>query len=309
MSQRSFVQSQILETARLLELAGDHPLMSPGLRTRKAALEAELQNLLPDEPEARAVLFFTGAPVFGSVGIDAEFAGRVLDPFTRMVKSQYAAKKHGTEGARGPRRDEFESKLMLTALPRGSFGLELTQPPQHEKPESTRMVGEVLQQLSGLIESSAENDDVFADAVREVSSRTLVALRDLLGVMVDRQAGFRLVTGEREVELGRAAMTRAFERVNITVSAVRELRIAGVSRGLTLESWRFDFRSDEGDVISGRIAEEVEDAKASAMARLTDEPCVAVMRVTTIAKRDGRVSIQHELVDMVAAAPASANVR
>lgn len=43
--EREFIQVQILETDRLLELAGDHPLMSPALQQRKAEFERELKEL------------------------------------------------------------------------------------------------------------------------------------------------------------------------------------------------------------------------------------------------------------------------
>ena len=127
MSQRDFLQSQLIETERMLTMAPDHPLMTPGLRARKAALEAELQNLPAETPGARAQLFFSGAPVFGSVGIDAEFVSKILSPFARMVKAQCATTAHRAEAPEVTGED-FESRLLLTALPRGSFGLELARP-------------------------------------------------------------------------------------------------------------------------------------------------------------------------------------
>jgi hypothetical protein len=302
MSQRSFIQSQILEIENLLRLAEDHPLMSPGLHARKAALEAELRHVPPESPEAKTIMYFTGLPVFGSFGIDAEFASRVLGPFSRMVKSHYSSEKHGAVGARGPRRDEFESKLMLTALPRGSFGLEL-RPVQQDKPENTRVIGKVLQQLSRLIESSGANDDLFAEALSDVAPRTLAALQDLLRELSDRQADLRLVTGQTEIRMERAAVGQALERVSATLSQVKEIRLAGVFRGLTLESWRFDFRLEDGDVISGRVGDEVDDPAAAEMVKLTNQKVTAVIRVTTVVSRGGRETTRNELIDLIAIAP------
>jgi hypothetical protein len=62
LSQRSFVQSQIVEMARLLELAGADPLMAPGLRQRKEELEQELRALPSATKQPRTVLFFTAQP-------------------------------------------------------------------------------------------------------------------------------------------------------------------------------------------------------------------------------------------------------
>lgn len=125
---REFIQAQILETDRLLELAGDHPLMSPALVQRKAEFENALKELPPPARQPRTVLFFAGGPVVGTRGIDAQFASTVIEHFVQMVKSQYASVKHGDVGSRGVRRGESEARLLLTGTPRGSFGLELSQP-------------------------------------------------------------------------------------------------------------------------------------------------------------------------------------
>ena len=174
---RAFVQAQIVETERLLEMAGDHPLMAPPLRQRRDALADELRRHASAQKIPRTVLFFTGEPVQGSSGIDAQFASCVLQPFLEMVKTQYAATKHGHVGARGRRRDESEAKLLLTGLPRGSFGLELSQP-DPPAPFSGEALSEVLVCLTDVIKSAAESDEGFAHALEDTSPRVLDRLKD-----------------------------------------------------------------------------------------------------------------------------------
>jgi hypothetical protein len=65
---REFIQSQILETNRLLDLTGDHPLMAPALKQREEAFEKDLKDLPPPCRQPRTVLFFAGEPVLGSRG-------------------------------------------------------------------------------------------------------------------------------------------------------------------------------------------------------------------------------------------------
>src|SRR5947209_2778813 len=48
LEQREFLQTQIQETNRLLELAGDHPLMAPALRQRIDMLRHQLATLQGD---------------------------------------------------------------------------------------------------------------------------------------------------------------------------------------------------------------------------------------------------------------------
>jgi len=297
-SQRSFIQSQVLEMDRLLELAGGDPLMGPSLRQRKAELERELQALPTSNRLSRTVLFFSGQPVFGTRGIDAEFAAKVLDPFLAMVKTQYAATKHGSVGTRGPRRDEAEAKLLLTGLPRGSFGLELSQPEQQDLFAGEHL-SKVLVQLTGVIKSAGESDEGFALAMGDASPRVLQRLKDFFKIVADNRADVRVVSGDLECKLDRSQVAQAYERVSGTESSEDVVQMKGVFRGVTLDSGRFDFRTDADETIAGRIADDVSDDDLDAMPGLTNQQCVAKLRVTTITIRSGATRTLYELLSLV----------
>ena len=115
-SQREFLKVQLLETRRLKEMAGGHPLMSVAFAEREEELNQQLSELPYGLLEARSVLFFSGEPVLGSVGIDAGFAARVLEPFQNMVMADYADRWHGVVGSRGRRTGETQSRLLLTGV-------------------------------------------------------------------------------------------------------------------------------------------------------------------------------------------------
>src|SRR5262245_62135756 len=125
-AQREFLKVQLIETQRLKEMVKDHPLMALSLEEREKELIERIAALPFGSKEARTVLFFSGEPVHGSLGIDASFAGHVLEPFQSMVMADYADRWHGGVGSRGRRPGEAHSRLLLSGLPRGSFGLELT---------------------------------------------------------------------------------------------------------------------------------------------------------------------------------------
>jgi hypothetical protein len=78
---REYLTIQLLETQRMLELVGDHPLMSISLKQKEKQFLAELDKIPVDKKEAKVVLLFNGNPVKGSVGIDAAFIGKVTIPF------------------------------------------------------------------------------------------------------------------------------------------------------------------------------------------------------------------------------------
>lgn len=296
-SQRSFIQSQILETNHLLKMTGDHPLMTPVLKQRKEDLEKELNSLPAGIKQPRTILFFTGKPVLGSRGIDAEFAAKVMEPFIEMVKTQYVASKHGSVGSRGPRRDESEARLLLTGLPRGSFGLELSQPDPLDLFASEHL-SSVLVQLTKVIASAGENDEGFAFALGEVTTRVLQRLGEFFKTISDFQADLRMVSGELECQLNHLKVTQAYERVSGVTTDQKSTEKVGVFRGATLDSWRFDFHCDDGETISGKISEDVSESEVEHMIPMTNKPSKARLHEIIVTTRSGITKSRYELLGL-----------
>lgn len=297
MNQRSFIQSQLIELDELLSLAGNHPLMTPALRQKRQALEHDLQVLPPITREPRTVLFFTGRPVVGSFGIDAAFASKVLDPFVEMVKTQYATSKHGNVGTRGRRRDESEAKLLLTGLPRGSFGLELSAP---DAPDlfASQQLTDSLVHLTTLVKSAGESDEGFAVAMEDASPRLLGRLTEFFKTIADNQADVRLVTGDIECQLSNAKVIQAYDRVSGANTNEDNIEIRGVFRGAILESWRFDFRSLSNETISGRLSEDLTEDDVLEMIKFTNKECTARLHTTTVTTRSGAARTRYELLHL-----------
>jgi hypothetical protein len=297
MRTRSFLRRQILEMERLAAGAESDPLSSFAIQKRKESLEKELAQAGPEPLMPRTVLFFAGPPVVGSRGIDAKFAADALSPFVEMVKTQYSAQKHGRVGARGPRRGEEEARLLLTGLPRGSFGLELSQP-HPEDFVAAEQLSEVLVRLRDLIAAAGENDEKYAATLEFISPRVLPRLRDFLGVIAQNDAYLGIESGELKVDLPPDRLKIALERVGATSTEESTLEAAGIFRGATLDSWRFDFRMRDGTVLSGPIAEEVDPSSVEEMIALTMQECVAKLRVTQITTSDGVTRRRYELLDL-----------
>jgi hypothetical protein len=300
---RSFLRTQLLEMDRLTDSAQDDPLLSFAIASRRKSLEEEMAQAPAEPAKPRTVLFFAGPPVLGSRGIDAKFAADVIAPFLEMVKTQYSAQKHGRVGARGPRRDESEARLLLTGLPRGSFGLELSQP-QPEDFIAAAQLSDTLVRLTEVIAAAADTDERFSVSLDHVSPRVLPRLKDFLGIVASNNASLGVESGELKVELPVNRLEAALERVGSAKTSDREVTLEGTFRGATLDSWRFDFRTDgeAGEVISGRIAQEVEDEAVTAMIQLTTKPCRAKLREITVTTSDGASRKRYELLALEARA-------
>lgn len=294
---RRFLKRQIAESKRLKELAGDHPLMGPLVAQREEEFRQELQDLPAGGREARTVLFFTGDPVYGSKGIDAHFASTVLLPFLEMVKSEYVAEKHGHVGERGPRRDEDEARLLLTGLPRGSFGLELTHP-ESEDLFAEEQLSNVLVKLTELFSSAGKSDEEFVHALEEVSPRVYARLPEFFKSIQDNGANIRMQTGDLEFALDRDHVAEAFTRVSSVQQVEREVEKEGVFRGATLDTWKFDFRTADDEIITGRLAPDLSEVTVADMLRLTNQPSIARLKETKITTQGGAVRTRYELLNV-----------
>jgi len=280
------------------ELAAGHPLMAPAFEVRESDLQAQIDALPLGNKAARAVLYFSGEPVQGSMGIDASFASGVLDPFQSMVMADYADKWHGVVGTRGPRVGQANSRLLLTALPRGSFGLELVRAESEELFEEDQLA-DTLAHVTKLVEAAATSDEDFAAEVNDTAPRVIQNLRSFLEVVAKGKAGLRLETGDYRCTMDPIRANEAFQRVAGTVTKSDEIIVKGVFKGVLLESWRFDFVNEDGHKISGKIDENLTTDEVAKLNReFFNQRCLAVLDKTTVLFRNGRERIIHILKDL-----------
>lgn len=282
----------------MLALAGDHPLMAGAFAEKERELEALIGAIPLGGKEARTILFFFGEPVQGSEGIDASFAGQVLEPFQSMVMADYADRYHGVVGSRGRRAGEADSRLLLTSLPRGSFGLELTKADNDEIFEEEQLA-DTLAHVTRLVESAADSDEDFALELNNTAPRVIQNLRAFLGVVSKARAGLRLESGDSRCTMDPIRASEAYERVSSTISNTEEVRIRGVFKGVLLESWRFDFLNEDGHKISGKIFDDLTADQVAQLSRdFFNQRCVAVLEKTTVLFRNGRVRTTYVLKDL-----------
>lgn len=294
-SQREFLKVQLLETQRLKEMAGGHPLMSVAFAERETELAQRISELPYGHKEARTVLFFSGEPVQGSFGIDAAFAGKVLEPFQSMVMADYADRWHGVVGRRGRRSGEAQSRLLLTGLPRGSFGLELTRADNDELFEEDQLA-DTLAHVTRLVEASSRSDEDFAAELDSTAPRVIQNLRGFLEVVSKNKAGLRMETGDFRCVVTPVQANEAFQRVAGTITNEETVEESGVFKGVLLDSWKFDFLTDSNHSVGGKIHENLTEEQVVALNReFFNERCEATLLKTTVLFKNGRVRTTYQL--------------
>jgi hypothetical protein len=123
-------------------------------------------------------------------------------------------------------------------------------------------------------------------------------MKEFLDVVAGNQAWLKIQSGELIVELPTDRLVVARDRVGSTKTTDQQVEILGTFRGATLDSWRYDFRDQAGETISGRIGDEVESGVAEDMLALTNHHCIGVFREIKIVTRDGNVRVRYELLKL-----------
>jgi hypothetical protein len=297
-SERESLQARLVQTRQLRSLVEDHPLMSGAYAILERDLENRLTEVAELDPEPRVVLYFHGDPVYGSMGIDASFASRVVEPFQNMVMTDYADRFHGVLGKRGRRVGEQQSRMMLTSLPRGSFGLELTKVESTELFEDSQLSA-TLKHVGELVESAASSDADFKELLDDTDPRVIQNLKRFLEVIAKGHAGLSLETGDFSFEMSPISASEAFERVSQTNSVQSDVEIPGVFKGALLESWRFDFLDSSNHKINGKLGPDLDAEEAAAMSRnFVNVPCTGLFEKTVLTFKNGRERVSYALTGL-----------
>lgn len=293
-----FLKSQILDTEKLLRLVGDNRFMSVGLKEKLDTLKKELIDLENAPAEAKVQLLFSGNAVVGSEGIKSTFVSKTISPFQEMVKTQTALLKFGRVGKRGQARNSSVSDLYLTALPIGSFGVELTQLETKDLFDSSD-VSSAISDIMTLVENSATDDQSFEKIVENIPSRNLTNLRKFLEEISEEKSTLRMESGEQVVELTSQKVREAYDRVSQVTSESEEIFISGIFRGLLLDSGRFEVQDETGQKISGFINEEIsEEQLVYYDQNYVNKPCRLHIKMHKTTFKTGFSRTEYELLEI-----------
>jgi hypothetical protein len=297
--QRETVQTELSALKALLLATPADPFATPMLSDRIKELESSLVALEKRPSLApEAEIFFEDGPTMGSEGIEVTFTSHILDSYQNMLTNHYAAKHYGILRRSGRRRGEADTKLYLTALPRGSFGLQLARPHVHDW-VAAQNLSAVMQEISGLIAASAKSDQAFDASLNTFNPRVLPPLQRFIDALFTTKASCRVVTGDQETKLDSHQVAEAYARVTAAKQREEIIDLPGVFGGVLTLSLEFEFRPDHGDLIRGPLADEITEHTATEWAlRLTHTHTVATLKRLTVSTRSGDKKPSYELLGL-----------
>jgi hypothetical protein len=187
--------------------------------------------------------------------------------------------------------------LYFTGTPRGSFGLEFV--PQPTEDESllevhAKSLGNVANALVLVAGSDSQSLD---QAVQQIPSRVLQPLKQFLKTLAQHGAELRLAFHDRPSQsISSVQVQDAAERLDREMKQ-DEIELHGVFRGVARESGVFDFKTDEGEVITGTVADYFTEDDLERVHLLTNKECIAKLQKTTVSRISGAPTATYVLLD------------
>lgn len=293
---KELVIAQLNETKRLLSFVEDEILMSISLKQRIKELESEL-NFYPEElTEPKVRLLFSGTAVKGSIGIKTSFISKAMLPFQELVKTQTALIRHGNIGKRGKSKGTNYSELYLTGLPRGSFGVELSQM------ESTDLfseedVSQAIANVINIVEATTKDDESFDEIIDSIPARNLNSLKLFLKNIDEEDSILKIESGSRELEISKEQIHQGYERVNHHEIEDREVFLIGTLRGVLLEGGIFEFIDEStGYTYKGHVGPDLPEEKIENM---LNKHCKVHLKESRTHFISGKSKTLFELLDVM----------
>ena len=192
----------------------DDPIGHFQYSVRKSELEARLIELgKRDDRHAEMGIFFGGAPVQGSRGINADFAGRALEDLQSLITKRFSESETGHLKQRGRLPLVHRSKMVVTNLVRGSIGFVLEESGDNAEIINTPLCAIVDEVSDILFKVGADDEAVFDEAAVALDPRFLVSLKQFFVHLDEQEATLRIVNGNRDFLLDRHAVSLARNRV------------------------------------------------------------------------------------------------
>ena len=299
-AERAFLLADIASVKQLLAArpAGD-VIGRLSLEGRLKTLQQELASL-PPEHKARVLLLFDGKPVREAGAIEARFSSKVLESYQDLIAKLHAQENIGRLAGAGPIPGVEASRLYLTGLVAGSCGLQLeevhdsAQPPPQPGPMDSPLK-RVVERATNLVIAAGEGDELFAEQVVDTNGRVLDSLKEFFSIVDDAEATFQIESSHQCAKFDRERVAQARGRVQHTTIVEEATRVGGRLTGLLTEGNRFEFRTEEGVILTGRLAlEPWPDDLNTYLTQWAGKSALAVLRVER-AETGARVKTTYRL--------------
>ncbi|WP_192560260.1 hypothetical protein [Pseudomonas allokribbensis] len=255
-------QAEINFLDRMSRKPGLSRLAQLSINSRKEQVESRLQD--PGRgafSPAKAVVTYKGAPVWGVHGVVAEFGAIATAKFSEAIAA-VAASIGGVLNDFGPIPNKAQNQILITGTAIGSFGFEFEEAPSLEAQlplEGTTSVSQAFELVAELLEASTKSDEELSEPASRLGTRALAMISDYLDKLIAYEAYCSMATRDHLFTFTSVDQVRiSRSRLSIENIVEKDVEFTGDFLGAFPAERRFEFKTQEGSIIHGRIAASVE---------------------------------------------------
>ena len=256
-------QAEIGFLDRIAQNPGLSTLARLSLQSRKDKVSASLRD--PGRgafSPAKAIVTYRGAPVRGVHGIVAEFGSAATAKFSDAVAA-IAASISGVLNDFGPIPNKAQNQILITGTALGSFGFEFEEAPSVEAQlplEGTTAVSQAFELVAELLEASTKSDEELSEPASKLGTRAIAMVSEYLDKLIAYEAFCSVSTKDHTFSFSSVDQVRiSRSRLSIENITEKDVDFTGEFLGAFPAERRFEFRTQDGIVIHGRIAAAIED--------------------------------------------------
>lgn len=255
-------QAEINFLDRMSRKPGLSKLAQLSMNSRKEQIESRLLD--PGRgafSPAKAVVTYRGAPVWGVHGVVAEFGAIATAKFSEAIAA-VAASIGGVLNDFGPIPNKAQNQILITGTAIGSFGFEFEEAPSLEAQlplEGTTPVSQAFELVAELLEASTKSDEELSEPASRLGTRAIATISDYLDKLISYEAYCSVATRDHLFSFTSVDQVR-ISRSRLSTENISEkcVEFSGEFLGAFPAERRFEFKTQEGIVIHGRIAAEIE---------------------------------------------------
>lgn len=273
------------------------------LRGRLSTLHEELNSISAEcQTTAETLVFFGGDPVSGSHGIDTEFAATALKNYQNIISSIYADTKLNEDALSEAGQIPFrkESALIITGMPRGSFGFKLEERADQCQLTDTALCTSIEKANKIFALLSTESEEKIDEMLSEENARVINHIKSFIETLSSNNASARLVSRDTDISIQQSKIKYIHKITENIEKTFEDKSLAGTFLGARKASRDFDFITDDGILIKGRMSKDIEERFIATMnTEYQDKHCTATITLhETKRKNSSRVLQRWTLKDI-----------
>lgn len=278
------------------------PISSRQFDSRKKRLCDKIKEI-GEQPRnfAEVGLFFGGKPVFGSKGVDVEFATSLVEKYQNILSKRYSFLESGTLASRGPVPNSDNAKMMITDVARGSFGFVLEESPYNNEALVDSVLKYVVEDVGDILDKiSSSEEQLFDEVIEKIDERTLGDVRQFFNELSSYEATLKIIDSKNEYLFSRERIQKAKERTDyVRISEDRTIQISG-RLYIFPKDKRFELQPDDStDVIKGIITKSFLDKNIEKIDYLLGKKLMVSLLVRDIYNKEVVVKSKYMLDDAI----------